>query len=119
GFHSGHAPRRSRQSRSGHQRGGEEVGLGTEDVMMLHIVGLALLAVSVAACANSNSGTAPTQSGPPMSFFVTSSRSSTGNLGGLSGADSLCQNLPNASGLRNTTVRPYLSVRPDAHHGNR
>ena len=87
--------------------------------MMLHIVGLALLAVSVAACANSNSGTAPTQSGPPMSFFVTSSRSSTGNLGGLSGADSLCQNLANAAGVGSKTWRAYLSVERDASNGNR
>ena len=55
--------------------------------MMLHIVGLALLAVSVAACANSHSGTAPTQSGPPMSFIMTGSGADGTLLAGLTCGD--------------------------------
>jgi hypothetical protein len=90
-----------------------------EDLMRLHIVGLALVAMFVAACGHSNSGTDPSQSGSTMSFFVTSSKSTTGNIGGLRGADSLCQNLGNAAGVGNKTWRAYLSVERDADNGNR
>ena len=84
--------------------------------MRLHILGLALGAVSVAAC--SNSSTAPTQTGSTMSFFVTSARSTTGNIGGLAGADGICQNLANAAGVGAKTWRAYLSVERDAANGN-
>ena len=36
----------------------------------------------------------------PMSFFVTSTVPGTGNLGGLAGADQICQNLASRSGRR-------------------
>ena len=85
--------------------------------MMFRSVGLALVAVFVAACGNS--GTAPSQSGSTMTFFVTSSRSTTGNFSGLRGADSLCQNLANAAGVGNKAWRAYLSVERDADNGNR
>jgi hypothetical protein len=87
--------------------------------MVLRIVGLALAAAFVAACGNSNNGTSPTRIGSTMSFFVTSSTSTTGNLGGLRGADSLCQNLANAAGFGNEPWRAYLSVERDADNGNR
>ena len=87
--------------------------------MMLRMIGLALLAASVAACSNRNNGTAPTQIDSTMSFFVTSSRSTTGNLGGLRGADSLCQTLATAVGAGSKTWRAYLSVDRDADNGNR
>ena len=86
--------------------------------MMIHIVGLALVAVFLAGLRQQRHGTAD-QSGSTMSFFVTSSRSTTGNLGGLRGADSLCQNLANAAGAGNKTWRAYLSVERDADNGNR
>ena len=54
-----------------------------------------------------------------MSFFVTSAKSTTGNLGGLRGADSLCQTLATAAGVGNKTWRAYLSVERDADNGNR
>ena len=54
-----------------------------------------------------------------MSFFVTSAKSTTGNLGGLRGADNLCQNLASAAGVGNKTWRAYLSVERDADNGNR
>ncbi len=85
--------------------------------MMLRIVGLGLAAVLLAACA-SKSSTAPTQIDATMSFFVTSARSTTGNVGGLRGADSLCQNLATAAGVGNKTWRAYLSVERDADNGN-
>ena len=43
-------------------------------------------------------------------FFVTSSGSGSGNLGGLAGADARCQSLAKAAGLPNRTWRAYLST---------
>jgi hypothetical protein len=54
-----------------------------------------------------------------MSFFVTSATSVTGNLGGLRGADALCQTLATAAGVGSKTWRAYLSVERDADNGNR
>ena len=89
--------------------------------MMLRIVGLALVATFMAvACGSSNyDGTGPTRVGSTMSFFVTSARSTTGNLGGLRGADTLCQDLASAAGFGNKIWRAYLSAERDADNGNR
>ena len=87
--------------------------------MMFRIVALTIAAASVAACGSDSNNVAPTQSGPTMSFLVTSSRSTTGNIGGLRAADSLCQNLAGAAGAGNKTWRAYLSVERDADNGNR
>ena len=77
---------------------------------------LALLAVG---CGSSNSSTTPTApSGPTMSFFVTSAKSMTGNLGGLAGADALCQRLGSNVGQGAKTWRAYLSVERDAANNN-
>ena len=47
----------------------------------------------------------------PMSFFLTSAGSGDGgNLGGLQGADRICQNLAEAAGHGNRTWRAYLST---------
>jgi hypothetical protein len=84
---------------------------------------LSLLAVSVVLAAgcddDSDDGAAPTDpsTGSTMSFFVTSSRSATGNLGGLSGADSRCQSLAAAVGFGSKTWRAYLSVERDPATG--
>jgi hypothetical protein len=45
----------------------------------------------------------------PMSFFVAANPSGTGNLGGLAGADQICQNAAAAAGRGNSTWRAYLS----------
>ena len=46
-----------------------------------------------------------------MSFFVTSAGSGNGaNLGGLAGADKICQNLAAAAGAGGRTWRAYLSA---------
>jgi hypothetical protein len=45
----------------------------------------------------------------PMSFFVTSAPPGTGNLGGIAGADQICQNLAAAVGAGNKTWHAYLS----------
>ena len=73
---------------------------------------LALIALSC----GSDTPTAP--SGPTASFFVTSTTSVTGNLGGLTGADARCQGLAQAAGYGNRTWRAYLSVERDPVNGN-
>lgn len=48
---------------------------------------------------------------PGMSFFITSTGGGDGaNLGGLEGADALCQRLADAAGVGNKTWRAYLSA---------
>jgi len=50
-------------------------------------------------------------SGNPMSFFVTSAGSGRGaDLGGLAGADRICQSLAQAAGAGGRTWRAYLSA---------
>lgn len=88
--------------------------------MRLRIVPLVLTAAIISGCGGSNSSPTTTQSGgTTTSFFVTSAKSTTGNLGGLRGADTLCQNLANTAGVGNKTWRAYLSVERDADNGNR
>jgi hypothetical protein len=74
-------------------------------------------AVFVTACTKSHNTAAPSELGS-MSFFVTSTTSTTGNLGGLRAADSMCQTLATAAGAGNKTWRAYLSVEHDADNGN-
>ena len=82
------------------------------------LVAAALLA---AGCDDDSDGGPTGSSSPPpatLSFFVTSTRSATGNLGGLSGADGRCQELGAAAGFGAKTWRAYLSVERDAANGN-
>ena len=51
----------------------------------------------------------PQQPQKPMTFFVASTVPGTGNLGGLAGADQICQNLAQAAGAGNHTWHAYLS----------
>jgi hypothetical protein len=52
-------------------------------------------------------------SGGSMSFFISSTGSGKGaDLGGLAGADALCQRLAGAAGAGGKTWRAYLSVPP-------
>ena len=67
-------------------------------------------------CSKDGAPTAP--SGPAVSFFVTSATSVTGNLGGLAGADAICQRLATAAGHGGRTWRAYLSVERDPANGN-
>src|SRR5262245_63566652 len=51
------------------------------------------------------------QTAPTMSFFITSVGSGNGaNLGGLAGADAICQRLAAAVGAGNKMWRAYLST---------
>ena len=80
------------------------------------ILGLVLAA---AGCGDGDGPTSPS-GGPPLSFFVTSATSVTGNLGGLAGADALCLRLATAVGQGSGRLwRAYLSVERDASNGNR
>jgi Protein of unknown function (DUF1554) len=78
---------------------------------------LALLA-AVAGCDEDGTATSPTAASPQVGFFVTSTTSVTGNLGGLAGADATCQALATAAGYGGRTWRAYLSVERDAANGN-
>ena len=51
----------------------------------------------------------PQQPQQPMSFVATSAPPGTGNLGGLEGADKICQDLAAAAGAGNKTWHAYLS----------
>ena len=77
-----------------------------------------VLPAALAAAGCTKNSTSPTIPGS-MSFFVTSTRSATGNLGGIRGADSLCQSLGTAAGFGASTWRAYLSLERDADNGNR
>lgn len=84
--------------------------------MKLHLSPLTVIAALMAAgCGGDKNGVAPTsaQSGTSMSFFVSSAKSTTGNLGGLAGADNLCQRLAEAVGAGNKFWQAYLSVERD------
>jgi hypothetical protein len=64
---------------------------------------------SAAYLMNATPTTAQTQ--PKMSFFITSAGSGDGaNLGGLSGADKICQTLATAAGAGDRTWHAYLSA---------
>jgi len=84
----------------------------------LSFVGLAVL-IGAAGCGETDKSTGPTPVRSTMTFFVTSSTSTTGNIGGLRGADNRCQTLATAAGAGSRTWHAYLSVERDADNGNR
>jgi hypothetical protein len=80
-----------------------------------------ILSLAIAGCDDddNNGGMSPSPTNATgMSFFVTSATSTTGNLGGLAGADATCQRLATAVGQGARTWRAYLSVERDAANGN-
>lgn len=82
---------------------------------MKHAV-LLLVVFTGASCGDDETPTSP--SGSSLGFFVTSTTSVTGNLGGLAGADATCQRLAGAVGQGARTWRAYLSVERDPANGN-
>ena len=76
---------------------------------MNKILLIAVLVVS--GCSKDSSPSAPTAQ--PLSFFVSSRTSQTGNLGGLAGADATCQQLAQSVGAGNRFWRAYLSAERD------
>jgi Protein of unknown function (DUF1554) len=79
----------------------------------------ALAICILAAGCGANESVIPSNPSGPMTFFVTSSRSTTGNLGGLSGADAICQQLAAAAGAGGHEWRAYLSAEHDPDNGGR
>jgi len=79
----------------------------------------ALAALVVSGHGDQSIGAESAQTSPAMSFFVSSVKSKTANLGGLRGADRICQELATAVGLGNKTWRAYLSVERDPDNGNK
>ena len=79
---------------------------------------LLVFLLTAAACDEDGMPASPSSSGPQVGFFVTSTTSATGNLGGLAGADATCQSLATAAGHSGRTWRAYLSVERDAANGN-
>ncbi len=71
-------------------------------------------------CGGGDKAANPTQAageGPTLGFFVSSTTSPTGDLGGLRGADGRCQSLAAAAGAQGKTWRAYLSIEHDADNG--
>lgn len=74
-------------------------------VKQLRNLTVASLAVAVLAGCSTMSGSAPT------TFFVTSANPGRGgDLGGLAGADAICENLASAAGVGGRNWRAYLST---------
>ncbi len=79
---------------------------------MRKLLTAATVTVLAAACTSTpEETTMPVAETPGMSFFVTSEAHPNGaNLGGLAGADAMCQSLASAAGAGNRTWRAYLSA---------
>ena len=81
----------------------------------------ALFLLLIGACILAScSGDTPAGPSPqtPFSFFVTSTTSTTGDLGGIRAADATCQRLATAVGHGRRVWRAYLSVESDYDNGN-
>lgn len=73
--------------------------------LLRHILVTGVAAAALAGCSGVN------MSGPPTSFFVTSANPGQGgNLGGLAGADALCDKLATAAGVGGRNWKAYLST---------
>src|SRR6476619_2287899 len=79
----------------------------------------ALAALGVLSSWGQSTGAEAAKADPATSFFVSSTGSKTANLGGLRGADKICQNLASTVGLGKKTWHAYLSVEHDLDNGNK
>src|ERR1044071_7068606 len=73
------------------------------------VAAIAVTLLGSAAVLAQGQGQPPQQPQHPMTFFIASTVPGTGNLGGLAGADRICQNLAQAAGAGNHTWHAYLS----------
>jgi hypothetical protein len=87
--------------------------------MKRHRSWLALSALVVATGCDERLNTVGPTPGATISMFVSSARSTTGNLGGLRGADAICQNLAAGAGAGDKRWRAYLSAESDPDNGGR
>ena len=78
------------------------------------LIACAVAASAICACSDSDDEESTTEGLQPseMSFFVTST-THDGNLGGLDGADGICQDLAEAAGAGDKTWAAYLSAEND------
>jgi hypothetical protein len=76
-----------------------------------------MLAIIISAGCSS-SDTTPSSARPSLSFFVSSTTSVTGNLGGMAGADATCQRLAASVGFGERSWRAYLSAERDPSNNN-
>jgi len=84
---------------------------------LIALLAIGLLAIVISERRDSIVGAAVAPP-PSMGFFVTSAKSKTGNLGGLAGADKICQSLAAAVGQGEKTWRAYLSADRDPANNN-
>jgi hypothetical protein len=87
--------------------------------MKLHVPLLALFGSVISAGCDERLNTVGPTPGATMSVFVSSAKSTTGNLGGLRGADATCQSLAAGAGVGNKRWRAYLSVESDPENNGR
>jgi hypothetical protein len=73
-------------------------------------VALALALGALLARCGGDDAPATSSQTSPLGFFVSSTTSTTGNLGGLAGADARCQSLASAVGAGGKTWHAYLST---------
>jgi hypothetical protein len=95
--------------------------ISKQDLRMRRISRIVILAaVVLLGCDwHQSFGADSAQPNPATTFFVSSARHKTANLGGLRGADRICQDLASAVGLGNKTWHAYLSVEHDPDNGNK
>jgi hypothetical protein len=74
---------------------------------ILSVIALTALGSTAALAQGQGGGAPPVQH--PMTFFVTSAAPGTGKLGGLAGADKICQDLAAAAGAGGHTWHAYMS----------
>jgi hypothetical protein len=84
---------------------------------LLLVLALAVV-FSATGCGGNNDVGPSSVQGPTLSFFVSSAKSTTGDLGGLAGADRVCQSLAAVVGAGSRTWRAYLSVERDPANNN-
>jgi hypothetical protein len=88
------------------------------EVSMKRPIFLLAAALLAGGCDDDDADNDPTDpTGSTLGFFVSSSTSTTGNLGGLAGADRRCQDLAAAVGAGSKTWRAYLSAERDPTTG--